>query len=629
MRRSDLPHAHPARPPRPRARAWAPLTSRAAAAARRAAELLGVAGEPDAPTLSLAGLVLIGLTSALIAAATVGMVAASRLEANLDAVAREAVRALENSLDEIGAELAATDTLAPAGCGRETEAHLVRASLASRYARRIFLAQHDDGSTCTPLSGEEVLAAHVEDLRAAAGASRLVLAPGLLDRRYVLAMRAGARARTVAAQIDTDRLVVDLPFQLQAYGRQIQVRDATGRTLMHSTNPGPTPRTRFDPLVERRARSARYGLLLSAGADQDMIRAAIGERLVAIAGLFLFLMAGGLAGTRLWVAQRQSIERRLRLAVRRRQFEPFVQPIVDARSGACVGGEILMRWNHPARGIVAPADFIALAEQTGLIVPMSRMLMIKARDRLAPIAAEDRSLRFAFNLSATELRDPTLPERMDAIFDDDSLPASQVGFELIERDVVDARIRENLARLRERGYRIAIDDFGTGQSNLSVLGQVGFDRLKIDREFVRAIDSETVNGPVLDTIIDLAARLGVSAVAEGVETDVQRNYLVERGVDMLQGYLIARPMPIEQFAGWLAGNRARHGRDAQTMTPDAFAAPDLFATPDSFAAPTAPAAAAKRAPAGAPGAREAARAGQGMAAARAAAAAALADEARQ
>ncbi len=140
------------------------------------------------------------------------------------------------------------------------------------------------------------------------------------------------------------------------------------------------------------------------------------------------------------------------------------------------------------------------------------------------------------------------------MFDEQSLPPRNVVLELIERDAVDARVSAGLTQLRLRGYRIAIDDFGTGQSSLSVLSKIECDRLKIDREFVRSIDEDVANRPVLDAIIELARRLNLPAIAEGVETQAQRAYLSAQGVAALQGYLIAKPLPVSEFLIWLGDN---------------------------------------------------------------------------
>ena len=127
--------------------------------------------------------------------------------------------------------------------------------------------------------------------------------------------------------------------------------------------------------------------------------------------------------------------------------------------------------------------------------------------------------------------------------------------ELVERDAVDTQTRAALNDLRGRGYRIAIDDFGTGQSSLALITTISFDTLKIDREFVRSIDEESVNRPVLNAIIDLSRELNVYTIAEGVESEAQFQFLVDQGVHAVQGFLFARPMPISEFVPWLENNQ--------------------------------------------------------------------------
>ncbi len=248
---------------------------------------------------------------------------------------------------------------------------------------------------------------------------------------------------------------------------------------------------------------------------------------------------------------RANPQRRLEIALRKRRFEPFVQPIVSVQSGRCVGGEVLMRWAHPARGILPPLEFIGLAEESRLIVPMSNMVMAKARDRLAAVLETHRALYFSFNITPAQLRSPGFDETLDKIFDSASLPRQHVLLEVTERDVVDAGSEAVLRALRAAGYKLALDDFGTGQSSLASIDRVSVDRLKIDREFVRHVDESTTERPVLDTIISLAHTLQIPLIAEGVETEAQWDYLAARGVQYVQGYLIARPMAIEEFIRWI------------------------------------------------------------------------------
>lgn len=249
---------------------------------------------------------------------------------------------------------------------------------------------------------------------------------------------------------------------------------------------------------------------------------------------------------------RTRLYHRIARGLRRREFEPFVQPIMDLRTGQCAGAEILMRWAHPQRGIVGPAEFIEEAERTGLIVGMSDLVMTRAAHRLAPIAVRYPDLYFSFNLTPLQLAQPQLPRRLEEIFTDDTIARDRVLLELTEREFVDPLALNRITTLQSNGWRVAIDDFGTGHSSLASLERMTIDRLKIDRAFVSTIRDETVSRPVLDSIIDLADRLRLPMIAEGVETQAQWDYLADRGVQYAQGYLIGRPMPITAFVEWLA-----------------------------------------------------------------------------
>jgi EAL domain-containing protein (putative c-di-GMP-specific phosphodiesterase class I) len=268
--------------------------------------------------------------------------------------------------------------------------------------------------------------------------------------------------------------------------------------------------------------------------------------------------------SRVWsrAMARSRLARRIERALRKRQFEPFVQPIVDIADGRCVGGEVLMRWAHPERGILPPSEFIDEAERTGLIVAMSTLVMERAAHRLAPLAHAHRELYFSFNITAGQLRRPTFAAELADIFNADTLPRAQVLLELTEREALDPLTQRTVRALHAAGWRIAIDDFGTGQSSLAALEQMPIDRLKIDRAFVSAVGERTARRPVLDAIIGLARDLGVQLVAEGVETQVQWDYLAQRQVASAQGYLVARPMALDAFGRWFEGQLAPLGSPA-------------------------------------------------------------------
>lgn len=256
---------------------------------------------------------------------------------------------------------------------------------------------------------------------------------------------------------------------------------------------------------------------------------------------------------------------RLQHALRKRRFAPVMQPIVDARSGACIGVEVLMRWKHPQRGLIAPAEFIGYAERSGLIVPMSDLLMRQACHQAAEIALAHPHLYFSFNVTPGQLLSPGFADSLLQIFDGDPIGPSRVLLELTERDLVDEQIRAELTRLRSKGFRIAIDDFGTGHSSLALLQDLSLDRLKIDRAFVNTISADAAAQPVLDAIIALSHRLGLIMIAEGIETQQQADYLRARGVQTFQGYLFARPLTPPDLSAWL---QAADGGRANAVAPD-------------------------------------------------------------
>jgi sensor c-di-GMP phosphodiesterase-like protein len=317
--------------------------------------------------------------------------------------------------------------------------------------------------------------------------------------------------------------------------------------------------------LKAQARSAHYQLTLVAELTTPALTAALRQAALAAALSALAVLAG-VAWVWRHAVLRSRLVYRLAYALRKRQFEPFVQPIVNLSDGRCLGGEVLMRWKHPQRGMLGPGEFIEEAERTGLILGMSDLTMALAAHRLAPLAQASPDLYFSFNITPGQLRENGFAQRLNEIFRPDTVPRQQVLLELTERDLVDPLAKGRLIALRAEGWRIAIDDFGTGQSSLSTIESLPIDRIKIDRAFVNAIDERTVNRPVLDAIIQLARELQVPLIAEGVETRAQWDYLAARGVASAQGFLMARPMPIADFLLWLQEHSVRPGEGAGQAT---------------------------------------------------------------
>ncbi|MGD9750158.1 MAG: putative bifunctional diguanylate cyclase/phosphodiesterase [Acidimicrobiia bacterium] len=246
---------------------------------------------------------------------------------------------------------------------------------------------------------------------------------------------------------------------------------------------------------------------------------------------------------------RHTMERELYAGIDNDEFVLYYQPIIDLRRGEPVELEALVRWHHPYRGLLAPGEFLPVAAQAGLSDRLdARVVERLERDLKVVCAAGRDDLRLSLNVSATGLAQPGWPQELHRALTDTVLDAGQrVTLEITEHLLMDDVERSvvALSELRRWGFSIAIDDFGTGHSSLSSLASLDVDAIKIDQSFLRAADTDKRRRHILDSIIRLAHALEVPAVAEGVETDRQRQLLVELGCDRMQGYLFGKPAPLE------------------------------------------------------------------------------------
>ena len=248
--------------------------------------------------------------------------------------------------------------------------------------------------------------------------------------------------------------------------------------------------------------------------------------------------------------ERLTLESSLRHAIERNEFRLYYQPQIDSASGAILGVEALLRWQHPDFGLVAPAEFIPLLEETGLIVPVGDWVFRTACEQLcAWHAAGWPTLRMAVNLSPRQFQAAGL-----AIMVERGLATVGCDPGLIELEITEnvllrhaAATLDALDALRTLGVRLAIDDFGTGYSSLSYLRRYAIDTLKIDRSFVHDVPGDPDDSAIASAIIVMAQSLKLDVIAEGVETEAQRDFLRERGCHLMQGYLFSRPLPAEEI----------------------------------------------------------------------------------
>jgi diguanylate cyclase (GGDEF)-like protein len=244
----------------------------------------------------------------------------------------------------------------------------------------------------------------------------------------------------------------------------------------------------------------------------------------------------------------------LRDAIDRDHFACYYQPIVSLATGATIAVEALARWRHPQQGLLPPSEFIDLAEQTGLIEPLTMLLLDKALGEW-PSADGRVELPIAVNLSTRHLRDPNLPERIADVLARRGLQASRLILEITENVIMSdpARSIASLTRLHDMGVTLALDDFGTGYSSLSYLRRLPLDELKIDRSFVMGMAAE--GDAIVRATIELAHNLGLTVVAEGVESAATYERLRDLGCDAGQGNFISAPEPAAIVRAW-ASTRA-------------------------------------------------------------------------
>lgn len=256
------------------------------------------------------------------------------------------------------------------------------------------------------------------------------------------------------------------------------------------------------------------------------------------------------------ITARVALGNELRVALVENQFELFYQPQVY-HNHQIIGAEVLIRWRHPQRGLIPPLDFIPLAEESGLILPIGQWVLETACAQIKRWEGSDltRNLQLAVNVSARQFRQPDFVEQVLQTLKHCVVNPNSLKLELTETlvliDIDDTIIK--MQALREIGVRFSMDDFGTGYSSLSNLNKLPIDQLKIDQSFVRDISSDPDDSVIVQTIIVMANKLGMEVIAEGVETKAQSIFLAQSGCPIYQGYLFSKPVPLAEFEQLLKG----------------------------------------------------------------------------
>ena len=256
----------------------------------------------------------------------------------------------------------------------------------------------------------------------------------------------------------------------------------------------------------------------------------------------------------------------LRQALTSGDLVPYYQPKVDIRRGKVSGAEALARWTHPKLGVIGPNFFIPMAEQNALIGALTECMIAATISNMVAWRKQQVTPKVSVNLGAETLTEIGFPDQMSARLNEAGIECARLVFEITERQLVakDTTSSEVLARLRLMGCGISIDDFGTGYSNIEQLREFPFTELKIDQSFIRAAAEDQFAHTSVEASVNLGKQLDLRLVAEGVETAAELDYVTKAGIDEVQGYYIGRPMPADEFVGWVQNYEGR-GRPAAAI----------------------------------------------------------------
>jgi len=239
-------------------------------------------------------------------------------------------------------------------------------------------------------------------------------------------------------------------------------------------------------------------------------------------------------------------------ALKNKQLLLHYQPQINIQTSQLIGVEALVRWQHPERGLIFPDQFIAVAEENGLIVPLTGEVIRLAVEQARLWKSADFNVQMSLNISAENVTSLTLPEQLSAMLEAQDMNTSMITLEVTESSLMGELVTslDILTRLRMKGFALSIDDFGTGYSSLSQLHRIPFTELKVDQSFVMQMDNDAEARGIVKTCIMLGHELNMKVVAEGIENADIYSQLKTLGCDIAQGYYIARPMPADQFDEW-------------------------------------------------------------------------------
>lgn len=394
----------------------------------------------------------------------------------------------------------------------------------------------------------------------------LAMVPTRLASRSALGVRRKIEGGSLIAFVEPDEVFLDLLHGRSQKNCHARLVITGGSVIATSGETAEWVRNADPDFVEVTAKSSRYPIAVVLSGPrfafiepfaeiQGYVK--IGSGTLSVA----FLIFMGFMGGR----NRTSLEDEIDEALRNNEFVAQYQPIIDVANGRVAGCEALIRWQKPNGKLMPPDLFVPIAEASGQIVPMTRLLMARIVADLTPMFGQNPDFYVSINLVAEHFENDQIIEDVREIFDQSNISTSNLVFEITERRPLNdlAEAANLVAALQGLGARVALDDAGTGHGGLAYIQDLGLDIIKIDRMFIEAIGTEAVSAPIVDALLELGQQLDMSIIAEGVETEAQFAYLRERGTPFIQGFLFSPPMPPQALARFVSSFNGSGRRSAK------------------------------------------------------------------
>jgi len=505
---------------------------------------------------------LVGLTPYLVGRAVLHVHADKVGRAELMAIAEQELRRAESAVAEAITALRDADRAGISDCTATRSARLGDMAARSRFVRRMGLVDAAGYAMCFDPPPAKRRGAVLFDVTEARQVTITVLDPerigDIAPGTVLVAWRTAAGPHLVAELVAT---VVDLEAGADYLKSSRAVTVTIGRDDVW-TSAG-TPPTGSDVVVQQ-ARSDHFPISVRAEAPQsafyDLVRPL--EATLAIGALACTTVLVGVVVLMFWKPSSE-VDDEISVALRREEFVPYFQPVMNIDTGRIEGCEMLVRWIRADGTTVSPGAFMSYCETSGHVFEMTRLLMRKSVAQLGDLYSAHPELKLSINLFAGHFEDRRIIEDIIAIYEESPITFDQLVFEVTERyplrDIVQAR--RIIAELHALGCRVALDDTGTGHGGLAYIQQLGIDIVKIDKMFIDAMSSDLGASTIVDVLVELANSLGMGVVAEGVENQDQLERLREKGVTSAQGYVFAPALPGKLFID-LAEGMLAHRRPA-------------------------------------------------------------------